>query len=229
MKIEDAVAWVEKNRGMLAQRAKKYCVYAPYDVDDYLQDAREAAIKAAMICAKNPAAQFGGVFFNCWTEMVAEVTPFPDEKREEYDSRKSDTVVRKKRVTGVSQSPPSDARRDVPLEVFQAKCQSTRQLNYKAALDRVKPVLSEKEAVALELAIGAVPGVGKLSYNEIAKHLHVSKDTAAEYVNRALDKARRVGRGETVNVKPRKKPVEGEAVAVQPGESEESHKTAVNA
>lgn len=205
--IEDAKNWVDQNTGMLANIALKYTWYAPYAVDDYLQDAYEAAVKAAICCQKNPAVKFEACFFKIWRTLIASVTPFPDEAREASKKKKealkalkegrpvpevnADEGKKKPYYSGgTSMSFPINAGKDIPLEVIQTKSRSRKSsIDIEAVyLARVKPLLSAREAQAMELSLG-ITLEGHLSLSEIAAKMGVTKDTAREYLQRSYSKA----------------------------------------
>lgn len=45
-----ALQWVQANERQIRGKAKKFQAYSPYDVEDYIQDANEAAILAVQVC-----------------------------------------------------------------------------------------------------------------------------------------------------------------------------------
>lgn len=211
MKIEDAITWVNAHRGMLAKRAISYTEFAPYAVNDYLQDAYEAAIKAAICCQKNPRLEFEGCFTRIWRDIVASVTPFPDEAREAYKKKKAEEkALREGRSLpiaedkkdgdkkkpyysgGTSMSFPTSARRHgISLETFPTRKSGGRGLGHKIEqyyVATLRPRLSDQEALAMEYSLG-LTREGRLSEREIAKKMGVSRDSVREYVRRAVAKA----------------------------------------
>jgi len=202
MNIDAAKEWVDQNRGILAKRAMSYISFAPYAVDDYLQDAYEAAVRAAICCQRNPAVKFEACFYRIWRDLVASVTPFPDEAREEYKRKKEeikalkegkpipqkDEIVPEKKKTyysgGTSMSFPLTAGKNIPLEGFAAKKVERKKVDIEKVYEqRVKPLLSSREAQAMELSLG-ITREGQLSLSEIAAKMGVTKDTAREYIQR---------------------------------------------
>lgn len=213
MKIEDAMRWVNENKGMLARRAAAYTDFAPYAVNDYLQDAYEAAIKAAICCQRNPKLQFEGCFTKIWRDIVASVTPFPDEAREAYKKKKAEGKAlregkplpvetdaaeegEKKKTYysgGTSMSFPLNARKhSANLDMFPIRKSKG---GFKIDIERVysekvKSLLSPKEAQAMEYSLG-ITREGKLTEREIAAKMGVSRDTVREYLSRGFQKAKK--------------------------------------
>ena len=214
MTIDEAAKWVDENKGWLAAKAKTYTNYAPYLVSDYLQDAYEAAIKAAICCQRNPEIDFHGTFRNQWKRMIAKVTPFPDEAREAYaknkalkkaqkagepqsledDDATTTCDIKKKPYYsgGTSMSIPKNFERNFECQsidtTFTAKVARPKINLEKVFEEQVKPLLSEKEAIAMEYAIGTTVA-GILSEREIAEVMGVSRDTVRVYLNRGYQKA----------------------------------------
>lgn len=229
MRIEEATIWVDQNRGMLAKQAMAYTGFAPYAVNDYLQDAYEAAIKAAVCCQRNPKLVFEQCFMTIWRRIIASVTPFPDDAREAFKEKKAaEKALREGKVSqplgkeldddaengelqkkkayhsgGTSMSFPLNARRSgVKLEMIQAKGSKKCKLDIEAIYkERVKPLLSEKEAQVMEYSLG-IAREGQLSEREIAAKMGVTRDTVREYFDRGLKKAKK---GNVINLSRRDK------------------------
>jgi hypothetical protein len=72
----DAVAWVKQHRKIIARKAQNYTVYAPYDIEDYLQDAYVAAIIATEISQKKNL-PFAPCFWTTYRDLVSITTPMP--------------------------------------------------------------------------------------------------------------------------------------------------------
>jgi len=80
MSPEEAVAWVGKNAGMIRGRTRKFLPFVPYDREDFMQDAYEAALLAARVAAKTDL-PFVPCFWVTLKNRISEVTPYPDSKR----------------------------------------------------------------------------------------------------------------------------------------------------
>lgn len=208
MHVHDAIEWVNIHKGLIFKKSAMYTNFTPYDKIDYLQDAYEASVKAALCCQRNPTIKFEACFYRIWRDLVASVTPFPDEAREACKKKKEafkalkegrpipevndeQNTKRKPYYSGgTSMSFPTSAFRDIPLEAIQSKARKKKPIIdiEKVYEQRVKPLLSAKEAQAMELSLG-ITREGQLSLNEIALKKGITKDTAKEYIARARSKA----------------------------------------
>lgn len=208
MTITEATIWVDQNKGMLAKQAAKYTLFAPYAVNDYLQDAYEAAIKAAVCCQINPALEFQACFMTIWRRIVASVTPFPDEAREAFKERKAAEKATKEGkhvATSSTHSPPTKkkyhsggtsmsfsllSKRDIKLEFWGSRTgtnnRSQKKLDKGYAL--LRPLLSVREQAVMELHLG-LSREGQLSEREIAARLGITRDSVREYIRRSFAKA----------------------------------------
>lgn len=77
MTAEDAIDWVDKNVISIKGHTKKYLPFVPYDQEDFLQDAREAALLAASIATKRKCS-FLSCFWITLKNKISEVTPNPE-------------------------------------------------------------------------------------------------------------------------------------------------------
>lgn len=199
---EEAVQWVDQNRGMVINQAIQYINYTPYDVDDYIQDAYASAVEAAYCCQHNPKLIFPAVFKVIYRRMVAKVTPLPEEARKENKKKKAAKNAKKGIIAaettqdntrpyysgGTSTSFPQNMRNDIELQTIHARKRSQPSVNLeKAYLERVRPNLLEKEQQLMDLSIG-LTDEGSLSYAEIGKKLGISREAAKKRVTRTLDK-----------------------------------------
>jgi len=197
MTSDEAIAWVEKNRGLIINRAQEYTKYVPYDIDDYIQEAYASAIEAAVTLQRNPKLEFKAIFLTVFRRNIAKVTPFTDEEREEFKKKKQERLATKtnqaiteedktgdqdKKPTyysgGTSMSFPTHKQTDIVLERVHAK-PPKRGMGIdieKVYRERVQQNLSDKERVVMELALG-LTSEGRLSDNEIAKRLGVARTT----------------------------------------------------
>lgn len=76
----DAVAWVKKNQKSIAKKARFYSHYAPYDLEDYLQDAYVAAFIATDISLEKKL-PFAACFWTTYRDLVSMTTPMPTSDR----------------------------------------------------------------------------------------------------------------------------------------------------
>ena len=112
MEARDAIVWVEENKKRILRKAETYASYTPYDTEDFLQDAYEAAIKASDIMKEkmsNPSFQpvqvingmevkaFDAIFKTIHRQIVFGVTPYPEEGR--YEHRDDGCRLKKRHPT----------------------------------------------------------------------------------------------------------------------------------
>jgi len=88
---EEAIAWVDENAGKIQGHIWKYMPFAPYDQDDFLQSAYEAAILAAKVSAEREI-PFPPCFWVTFKSKIAEVTPYPNGARHEGSSSPPSTL-----------------------------------------------------------------------------------------------------------------------------------------
>ena len=198
MTCEEAVTWVDENKGMIINQAKQYTTYTPYSVDDYVQDAYTAAVESVYCCKNNPKLIFEAVFRITYRRIIARVTPFPDAAREENKRKKAyilgqeDCCIQKSPPRryysgGTSASFADNMRNDVDLENI-ADCKSRPKVDLeKVYMERVRGNLSPKEQDVMDLAIGVTLD-GTLSYSEIGVKLGLSRENAKKRVSRTIDK-----------------------------------------
>lgn len=197
MTAEDAIRWVDDNKGLIDRMAGEYVKYAPYDLLDYRQDAYTAALETQGICQKNPALSFGGVFRKCFKRRVARVTPITEESLQRGRDKRAlkkglpphqPDEEKKKKYQDYrnSHSFPLDSQWDVPLETLSApKC---NQIDVAKVFEsKVQHLCSRRERVVMELALGLTMD-GSLSSEEIAERLGISRRSVREYETRVLKK-----------------------------------------
>jgi hypothetical protein len=209
--IEEATEWVYSNKRMIIDRAKEYARYAPYDIEDYVQDAYHAAVEAALCCQKNAKLKFVGVFWVVFRRFVAKVTPLPDEARIEAKKKKIAAYCHKKGLPvpsvvdseekedkknyysgGTSMSFPINAQQDAGLENFMAKKSKKDAVDLDDLVNNCKDLWSPRETVAMKYRLG-LTDEGILTIPEIAAKMGVGKYTAREFVGRAVQKAKSSG------------------------------------
>ncbi|ORJ57479.1 hypothetical protein [Geothermobacter hydrogeniphilus] len=79
MTAEEAIAWVEKNARQIKVHTRRYLPFVPYDQEDFLQDAREAALLAVRV-AERKNLPFAACFWMTLKNRISEVTPYPESK-----------------------------------------------------------------------------------------------------------------------------------------------------
>jgi len=76
---DDAIAWVNSYRQYIISRALEYVKHTPYDTEDYVQDAYNAAVSAVRACQQNPKLQFKGTFWAFFGRYIAMNTPLNED------------------------------------------------------------------------------------------------------------------------------------------------------
>jgi len=197
--------WVDEHKGLILKRARAYYVkHAPYDADDYVQDAYAAAIEAVAVINQNPRLQFDGVFRNIFYRNIAKVIPWEEGDRESNRERRANDPKYKEmceqkglKAKGLKEKPVrpsgeasmsfrSSRRVDLPLELLPQKKRS-KKINIENVYMTVKDKLSPREREVMELSLGLTRS-GELSPNEIAKKLGISRMTVRTLESRALEK-----------------------------------------
>jgi hypothetical protein len=77
---EEAIDWVDQNARQILGHARKYLPFAPYDQEDFRQDAYEAALEAARVSAERDI-PFPACFWILFKGKISDVTPFPGSRR----------------------------------------------------------------------------------------------------------------------------------------------------
>lgn len=80
MNGEEAVAWVDTYRVLVRKKIWLLMVNTPYDLEDFLNDAYEAALKAAGVSSRKRIS-FSSVFWRVFRKNVLRITPCPSAKR----------------------------------------------------------------------------------------------------------------------------------------------------
>lgn len=210
--------WVDEHKGLILTRAKAHYVkHAPYDIDDYLQDAYASAIEAVAVINQNPRLQFDGVFRNIFYRNIAKVIPWKDEDREANRERRANdpaykAICEKKglRAKGTKEKPvrqrnqastsfPSSDRVDLPLEMLPQR-KRARKINIEHVYGMVKNKLTPREQEVMELSLGLTRR-GELTPNEIAKELGISRMTVRTLEGRALKKVSEPAKAKVVPIK----------------------------
>lgn len=221
MDVIEAVAWVDRHHLNILKSVVKYTTYAPYSAEDFLQDAYEAAIRAAAIVSDNPALNFNGVFRNIHLQYIFRVTPFPEEERkrledekiaakaayleppvdvvlldnDDISEKKTDSVdkteKKKHYPSNVSMSFPCN-KRDDEFQFESVPLELATRLDLEDMYrNNVKEHLTPREQVVMEYSLGLTEK-GYLSSYEIGEELGVNSATARKLLSRAISKAQKI-------------------------------------
>ncbi len=172
---EEAIDWVDQNARQILGHARKYLPFAPYDQEDFRQDAYEAALEAARVSAERDI-PFPACFWILFKGKISDVTPFPGSRR-----------------NAGSCSPPSTFCdwTDFSTKVFgQATsadaCPSQPIVDIDQIYSFIRPYLTVVENQVLELIFGIHDGPMKI--RETARHLGCSPANVRQTLNRVCNR-----------------------------------------
>ena len=167
MDFQQAAAWVKAHEKAIKGYISKYRIFSPYEECDYMQEAFESAMIAA-IRSKQKNIHFEAAFWKVFRSQISVITPSPDILTHGSNSIPSHlctedlTAISGKRLNGRSKQPDTEA-------IFNSICH----------------VLTEKERQVLSLSLG-IGMEGKLSNYEIAEQLGCVVSNVRDILNRAL-------------------------------------------
>lgn len=169
--MEEAVAWVDQNAKIIRGHIRKYDPFAPYDQEDFLQDAYEAALVAAKVSAERQIS-FPSCFWVTFKGKISEVTPNPDSKRH-----------------GGSFSPPSNQCSSFEFEFFDWGNSPSRPL-FNIDIDRLFLVIRKHLTPAEDKILGLALGIreGRKANREIARDLGCSPANVRQALNRTYSR-----------------------------------------
>jgi DNA-directed RNA polymerase specialized sigma24 family protein len=180
MSGEEAVAWVDRYRRLVERHIRQFMVNTPYDREDYLHDAYEAALVAASISARK-GISFSAVFWLTFRRIAARVSSAGYAKWERGDSSDgfdfleySDEVF-----YGADMHPPDSEERF--LSGYEP-C-DTEKIILLRLLERLMPV--ERKVLS---CICGLQG-GRMSYTETALFLGMSHGAVSQSFRRIMRKA----------------------------------------
>jgi DNA-binding CsgD family transcriptional regulator len=196
---EKAVQWVEDHAKIIRGHIRKYLPFAPYDQDDYLQNAYEAALVAVQI-AKDRQIPFVACFWIVFRRRIAEVTPHPESRHH-----------------GGSQSPPMTICNSAGGGYWEFADKSDWFPPPQIDIDRlylaVQDYLTEVERKVLSRALG-IHG-GREAIKEIARNLGCSPANVRQSLNRVYDRLARLVASRELDI--RREDIEPRRLAVISG------------
>jgi RNA polymerase sigma factor (sigma-70 family) len=170
MNRDEAIAWVDRFRPMIEKRLQRIITSLPYDQEDYIQDAYEAALISARI-SKRKEISFSSVFWNIFRQWkrrafqsidVNDCEEFQDEIY--YDFRSSNP------------DPEEDLMRK----------ESSQDLRDKILMEFMECLtLNERNVLA---SVAGITG-RKMSYRETAAYLGITHGAVSQIVGRLMKKA----------------------------------------
>lgn len=181
---EEAVRWVDEHAKVIRGHIRKYLPFAPYDQEDYLQDAYEAALAAVQI-AKERQVSFIACFWIVFRRRITEVTPNPESRHH-----------------GGSQSPPlttCDSNKD-SFWGFADKGGDTHSIDIDRLYLSIQGHLTEVERKVLSLALG-IHG-GRQGIKEIARNLGCSPANVRQSLKRVYNRLARLAANRQLDIRP---------------------------
>ena len=175
MTAEDAIEWVDQNAKKIAGHSRKYLPYAPYDQEDFLQDAYEAALEAAKV-SMDRQIFFPACFWNLYKGKISAVTPNPVSKSKAVSSAPSLAYCDSFDFTS----------KQFAQEDNTCHLESQFNINIDQAYPFVRDHLTAKEEQILEPLLGIHGGTMKIK--EAARHLECSPANVRQALNRACQR-----------------------------------------
>lgn len=169
MDFQQAAAWVKDHEKAIKGYIAKYRNFSPYEECDYMQEAFEAAMIAAMR-SKQKNLHFDAAFWKVFRSQISVITPSPDILTHGSNSIPSHlctedlTAISGIRSKGKSKQPDTEA-------IYNSICH----------------LLTEKERQVLSLSLG-IGMEGKLSNYEIAEQLGCVVSNVRDILKRALER-----------------------------------------
>jgi hypothetical protein len=152
-------------------------MFSPYEERDFMQEAFEAAMIAA-VRSKKKHIRFEAVFWKVFRSQISVITPSPN------------------MLTHGSNSIPSNlCTKDLDFVSGRSARGRTKQPNIEVIYKSICHLLTEKEQQVLYLSLG-IGKEGRLSNYEIANHLGCVVSNVRDILNRAFERIRTlVGKG----------------------------------
>ena len=167
----DAVAWVKQNQKSIAKKTRYYTLYAPYDPEDYLQDAYVAAFIATDISLKKKL-PFAACFWTTYRDLVSMTTPMPT----------SDSA---------SKSPgPSKCDDIADFEISIAKDLAS-QVDIDQLFFLIKDHLTATQIEILSLMLG-IEQNGRYGIRETARHLRCSTTNVVQVFCQGVNRIKKL-------------------------------------
>jgi hypothetical protein len=172
---EDAISWVDQNAKQIIGHSRKYLPFAPYDQEDFLQDAYEAALEAVEVSMERQI-PFPACFWVLFKGKVSAVTPNPGSKRNAGSCSPPRTIC--------DFSDFATERLDPPDIVDPKESVST------IDVDRVYPLIREHLTSVEALTLEAVVGIheGPMKIKEAARFLGCSPANIRQTLARAYSR-----------------------------------------
>ncbi len=81
MTFDEATEWVKRNTGAIIHNAEDYLQFTPYDRDDLISCAHQAAITAVFSSKETNGIKFEALFWNNFRALLRDLIPYPHNHR----------------------------------------------------------------------------------------------------------------------------------------------------
>jgi RNA polymerase sigma factor (sigma-70 family) len=169
MDSEMAIAWIKENKPVIKGYIAKYRNFSPYEECDYMQEAYESAIVAAIRCYEKQI-KFEAAFWKVFRNQISVITPAPDILTHGSNSIPSHVCTDDLTIVAGINTINKQQKPDI-VKIFNS----------------VRHHLTDKEQQVLYWALG-IGMEGKMSNYEIAERLGCVVSNVRETINRALDR-----------------------------------------
>lgn len=180
MNVDEAIAWVDRYRKLVERKSRRFMENSPYELEDYLGDAYEAALVAAAVSARK-GISFSASFWLTLKRNALRVTPpghagtGSNFSMSEYDCREySDEVFY---GGDVHQPDPEE------LLIIRSDPAGTEESVLLQLMERLMPV--EKKVLNCICGINGV----RMSYSETARFLGMSHGAVSQSFRRIMKRA----------------------------------------
>jgi DNA-binding CsgD family transcriptional regulator len=180
MDFQQAMAWVSEHESAINGYIAKYRNFSPYEECDYMQEAFEAAMIAALR-SREKNLVFEAVFWKVFRNQISVITPSPDILT--HGSNSIPSHVCSDDLTTVAENRADRRQKDPDIEII---------------FQSVRHHLTEKEQQVLYWALG-IGMEGKLSNYEIKDRLGCVVSNVRDTLSRALDRVKYLVKNGKIN------------------------------
>jgi hypothetical protein len=174
MTFDDAIVWVEQNRKAIIGFSKQFLGCCPYDVEDLISCANQAALSSVFISTEPLAAKFEMTFWAQYKLLIREIVPNPGNHRGSESIPSYLCCEINETFTG--NAPPAD-------KSTQAKSESV--------FWAVRPYLTQKEQKFLTALLGLSKS-GYHSMDEAGALIGITEPSAVAMFKRVRSKIARL-------------------------------------
>jgi RNA polymerase sigma factor (sigma-70 family) len=180
MEFQEATDWVYENEAVIKGYIAKYRNFSPYEECDFMQEALESAMIAA-VRSKKKHICFEAAFWTVFRNQISVITPSPSI-----------------RTHGSNSIPSNICSDDLTLISAMETTSRSNQPDIEAIYNSICHHLTLKEQQILYFSLG-IGDKGKLSNYEIAEQLGCVVSNVRDILNRALERIRNLVRNGTID------------------------------